>query len=485
MYKTLSFFFTVFLVLAAYFQIPELMQYDSKRILQLILFVVIGFVLLLSFFQKARNNQSDYSLDEIKVSRFVYVSTVLLFIFGLTSVLQASNFKYAFLEFSLFFLLLTLIISIAPKSLKEHYFLGRLILFIALIYSSLYIVIFFGNYISSFLNPMITIWPEKYNFILTINGVELTGKETLYFDNIRFFNHTQIWTLPLLVGLLTYFQKERTNFFIKALLFFLISCWWMLILAATARGAILGILLSLTVLAFIWRKDALAFVKNSLTSLGTGGILYYLLFILPVDSIGRTIFRISSSRPNRFAAAIEAWWQNPFFGLGPMHYAKIGEAQFVGHPHNFYLQFLSEWGIFSFIAFLSLLIAGWLLLYKNSFKTKETSSNRLIFLTFAWSIMAGLAYAFFSGVMMTPMSQIWFVLITAWFIGYKRYDMSIKNNWFINYKYIYLAYIFFLIMVVWMVYEDVFSLADSYSAYLTNYPDSIFHPRFWVQGLFE
>ncbi|MEX0661119.1 MAG: O-antigen ligase family protein [Balneolaceae bacterium] len=345
-------------------------------------------------------------------------------------------------------------------------------------------VIFLGNYISSFFNPMIALWPEKYNFILTIDGVDLKGKEVLYFDNKRFFNHTQTWTLPLLVGLLTYLQKQNYEKIIRGLLFLLTACWWMLLFVTTGRGAIFGIVVSLILLAVIWRKDVYAFVKNTVLSLSAGGVLYYVMFILPVDKIGQTIFRIESSRPFRFLGALEVWWQNPLFGLGPMHYAQIGKSQFVGHPHNFYLQFLSEWGIFAFIALACLAVTGMIFIYKNYSKTKEASRNRIIYITLTWSLLAGLIHAFFSGVMMTPMSQMWFVLIVAWFLGYGRKIIA-DNVIGIRFNYLTMIYVFFLIIVLWMVSYDIFNLTEIYEKYLTDYPHQSFKPRFWVQGLFE
>lgn len=475
---------SVFLILTPYFQLPEIYQYDTKRIFQLVLFLLIGFVIFISVIKNVKRESVLTSERLFLGSKFTVTCLFIIFSVGLFSLLLATNIRYATLEFSFFFLLFVLVYLLAPATLKQHHLLGNLIFGTALIYSTLYIVIFFGNYISSFFNPMIAMWPEKYDFTITINTVELIGKEVLYFDNIRFFNHTQIWTLPLLVGLLTYFQRNNLNKLIGVLLFLLISFWWMLLLVTAGRGAAFGIIVSLCMITILWKKDMYALLKNAVLTFVTGGALYYFLFIFPVDSIAQTIFRIESSRPYRFIGALEVWWQNPIFGLGPMHYAEIDKSQFVGHPHNFYLQLLSEWGIIAFIAFLSLIFVGLKFVYKNYEITNTLSNNRIIYSTFTWSLMAGLIYAFFSGVMMTPMSQMWFVLIAAWFLGYRR--KSITNHVIsIRYNHLYLLYFFFLFIVIWMVSYDVFNLTEIYEKYLTDYPHQSFKPRFWVQGLFE
>jgi hypothetical protein len=125
---------------------------------------------------------------------------------------------------------------------KTALFFGKVIFLTAVIYTGLYIIIFFGNYIISFIDPMVLLWPNKYDFSIIYDGVEYHGKEILYFVNIRFFNHTQTWTLPVLIGLLTFLQKKNWDKSIRAILFFLISFWWMLLIASTGRGAMFGII---------------------------------------------------------------------------------------------------------------------------------------------------------------------------------------------------------------------------------------------------
>jgi len=484
MQKSIVGILSVFLILAAYLQLPDLYQYDSKRILQLLVLFAIGLILLISISKNIISNRYLASKKLPKLNLFS-ICVIVLFIAGAISVVMASNFRYALLEFSFLFLLFSLLIILAPSNLRQHYFLGKMIFGTAIVFSGLYIVIFFGNYISSFFNPMIALWPEKYNFALTINGVELIGREVLYFDNVRFFNHIQTWTLPILVGFLTYIQKKNYDLLSRGILFLLICCWWMLILATTGRGSFFGIIVSLITITIIWRKEVYKFVSNSFLSLSVGGLLYYLLFILPVDTIGQTILRIESSRPYRFLGALEVWWQNPFFGLGPMHYAQIGESQFVGHPHNFYLQFLSEWGIFAFLALLAIIIIGMLFVYKNYYKTLGQSNNRIIYITLTWSLCAGLIHAFFSGVIMTPLSQIWLVLIIAWFYGYKKRRKENTSGVIIRFNFVSIFYLVFLISTLWAVYYDIFNLIEMYSEYASNYPGRKFYPRFWVQGLFD
>lgn len=484
MFKTQLYIVVVFLIFATFFQIPDLSQYDSKRILQLFVLTFIGVLFVFSTVRKTVLPADNSLLKNITGSKITFITVAVLFVTGLISVCLSSNYQYALLEFSFLFLLFALIFAIPTSTLKKHYFLGRLTIVTALIFSALYTTIFLGNYISSFFDPMIAQWPQKHNFLIIVDGIEVAGKEILYFDHKRYFNHTQTWTLPLLLGTITYIRQKEWDLSIQGTLFILTSFWWMLLIATGGRGTAFGVIVSLLLLLAIFRSELIKLLKVTLSTLLFGWLLHVVLFSFSSGGTSQNILRTESSRFYRWEGALEVWWQNPLFGLGPMHYAKIGDSQFVGHPHNFYLQFLSEWGIFAFIALVILLVVCTKFVLINGINTKKHSPNRTIYLTFTWTILAAFIHAFFSGVMMTPMSQMWFVLIAAWFIGYNRRETSISNKWSLNLEYVKITYLILLIVVVFLVYDDALNLANRYSEYFDKFPNTNVYPRFWGQGLF-
>lgn len=477
---------SVFLVLTAYTQLPDLMQYDSKRILQIFILIVAGILVLVSIIKAYLNKDVKSPTTYFEVSKPPVVAMAILFLAGLISVFLSTNIQFALLEFTFLFLLLSLAFSIAPRTRNNHYFLGRLILGTALIYSLTYIIIFFGNYISSFLNPMITLWPEKYNFIINVDGKELMGKEVLYFDHKRFFNHTQTWTLPLLVGLTAFYTCKEQKKLQTILLTVLASFWWMLIFASGGRGSMLSLVLSIGILTMIWGRDLIPFLKFGSISL-VFGALHYLIFFkwIPSSNATSPLLRSSDSgRLDMWQGALESWLQTPLFGIGPMHYSKLESAPFFAHPHNFYIQFVTEWGLFAFIA-LAFLI-GFLVKYivDNYPDKNQKFQSRFLYISVSWSLSAALIHAFFSGVFHTPMSQLWFVLLISWLLGFNRKKSSVTQfNTF--QRYASFIYVVLILIVSLIVYDDVLTIYQGYEEYISNYPESKFYPRFWGQGLFD
>jgi len=486
MNKIIPVLLSVFLVLTAFIQLPDLMQYDSKRVMQIVILFVIGLLVLVSIIKSYLNKDVKSFTTCSHVSKSPVAATAILFLTGLMSVFLSTNIQFALLEFTFLFLLLSLAVLIAPRRRKTHHFSGRLILGTTLIYSLIYIIIFFGNYISSFYEPMITLWPNKYDFSLLINGIEFHGKEVLYFDHKRFFNHTQTWTLPLLVGLTAFYKRKEHEKLQSILLIVLASFWWMLIFASGGRGSMLSLILSLGILTMIWGKDLIPFLKFGSISLVLGALNYLIIFRwIPSSNADLPLLRSSDSgRLDMWQRALESWLQNPLFGIGPMHYSKLESAPTFAHPHNFYIQFLTEWGLIAFIA-LAFLI-GFLVknVIDNYPDKNQKFQSRFLYISVSWSLSAALIHAFFSGVFHTPLSQIWFVLLISWLIGFNRKKSSGTQFNTVR-RYASFTYVVLILIVSSIVYDDVLTIYQGYEEYISNYPESKFYPRFWRQGLFE
>lgn len=487
MQKTICVLLAGFLIFTPYLNIPDYLHYDNKRLLQLCIFGTIGLLVLYKFFSKKNEYQIDNHNQRLGYSNYLISGFLILFSTGIISAFLSYSIEYALLEFVIFFLLLSLLFILKPLNQKTHLFLGKIILASATIYSGLYLVLFFGNYISSFYNPMITLWPDKYNFSIMINEIELQGKETLFFTHKRFFNHTQTWTIPILVGFICYHRyKFSDQWVISALLILLASFWWMLIFASGGRGSVLSLVLSVIVLSIIWRKDLIPFLKYGSVSLAISTLFYFIFFKLIPNSNGNMpLLRSSDSgRLNMWQVAMESWWQNPFFGIGPMHYSKLETDPFFAHPHNFYIQFLTEWGIIAFIALVFIIVILIKNVIDNYPEENQKFQTKFLYISVSWSLSAALIHAFFSGVFHTPMSQVWFVLMTGWLLGFNRKKNSASQS-FPLHRYASFTFVALLLITAFLVYDDAFSIYQGYEEYLTNYPESKFYPRFWGQGLFN
>ncbi|WP_101071898.1 O-antigen ligase family protein [Rhodohalobacter barkolensis] len=474
---------TVFLIFGTYPHLSDFSLYDSKRILQLAVLTIIGlFFCVIGIVSK--RSYINFTINNLKFkNRILGLNFVLVVLLFSTSVsILLSNYPEKAVVDVLFHLILLLLAYLVSSTfLKEHYWLGKVIYITALSYVGLYIVLFIGNYISSFLNPLISVWPNNVDYSIDIGDISMLGKEVLFFVNRRFFNHTQTWTFPLIIGLFVFFKRSKDYKNFTPLIFIIISLWWMMLFQSGGRGTTLSIFVAA---AFLWafsRKDFTPFVRPLIVSSLAGWGLKYLLFDLPFSGSGQAVLRTQNNRTFRWEGALEVWWENPFFGIGPGHYGEIGPTQFVGHPHNYYLQILSEWGVFAFICISILFFVAASFAWKKFEETKPGSTNRLNFLVMSWVFIAACCHAFFSGVMHTPLSQMWLVLILAWFIGYykREYNYKFKTD-----RVPVMAYVISLAIVLYIVIPDVLTLSDMYQAYAEQYPGQSLYPRFWGQGLF-
>ncbi|MEX1011105.1 MAG: O-antigen ligase family protein [Balneolaceae bacterium] len=474
-----------FLVLSPWFSLPGLGLYDSKRVFQLILFGVLA-IWYMCCWLKNREYSDRYDCQPV-LGRAGLSAILLVIIGGAVSVFGSYRMDIAILEFSLFLLLILFVFRMAPLNRMEHFRLGRIIFGTALLYLLLYLTLFTGNYILSLQSSSVPLWPGRMSWMVMMDGEMWSPKEVLYFANRRFFNHTQTWTLPILIALLALWHRKGYSRRVLWALFFSISLWWALLLASGGRGTLFGVLLSLVLLWLLFGRQVTRMAVQTLGSLGVGWVLYTVLFRwIPDVMEGAPIARIGSSgRYALWERSIEQWISAPFFGIGPMHFARMtGENPTLAHPHNFYLQFLSEWGALATAGLICLLYlsARGALRYGKAGIFRE--ENRLIYIGMFWAMLAAWIHAGFSGVMHTPLSQIWLLLIAAWLIGYARYNGSDRQPVLPAAAAALLILMFTVIVFVYAV-PEIGSLSEGYKEYLERFEHRNLYPRFWEQGLFE
>ncbi|MDX1590604.1 MAG: hypothetical protein R3283_01495, partial [Balneolaceae bacterium] len=286
MSKIYYFILSAYLILGPYLRLPGLRYHDSQRIWQIVILSLISLGFLYQWFilnlgkKKTQVNSSIQNPSSIAL--------IGIFIVGFISVLFSEYIEYALLEFTFTFLIIFFVILLSPSSQFDHYHLGRFIFITSLIYSSIYVIIFIGNYITSYIDPMVLLWPEKITYTITIGNTTLTGKDVLYFSNKRFFNHTQTWTFPILFSMITFFKAKRsewTNLEV-GLLFFLASMWWVLVFASGGRGTLVAVLGSAIIVLIVFKRDARQYLKAVFSTLIAGSVAYLLLFIvLPASRV--------------------------------------------------------------------------------------------------------------------------------------------------------------------------------------------------------
>ena len=321
---------------------------------------------------------------------------------GVLSAAHAENVQYAFMDVSLYMGLAGAVLIVAAASLAHQERLRALLLWGVVLCVSLYMLTWGYSWLQHSVHGRMLVWPD-------IN---------LGFPNIRFFNHLQTWTLPLLV--LPLFLLPKRQVIAKAALSFLCCGWWMLLFTSGGRGTVFGLIVASIAVAVLFRARAIRWLGVQGAAAAVGGILYGILYY---TSASRSLLhRSATSDSGRFdywAFALEQIQSAPLLGVGPMHYAVYPESM-GGHPHNAVLQFAAEWGLIA--ATLLVFIAAWALVawVRQSIhvaRSEDDARRTQVRVALTASLLAALAHTMVSGLVVAPMSQLLLVLVVGWAMG--------------------------------------------------------------------
>ncbi|WP_395261857.1 O-antigen ligase family protein [Halalkalibaculum sp. DA3122] len=470
------------MVLVTSFSITNVSYFNQKKIAQSVIlcFSSILFVYFL------------YKTKLVGLNSRVWVGLTIILVFGTVSSTLAPLPQWAFLQVGWYLLIgqLLFLCSYLYQEDKEHYIRVVLIGLIAL--CVLYLTRVYADYITGLLNDNWTTWPEQNRIELRKNGVLLNPSAYLGFNHVRFFNHIQTWTLPLLAFAYLYF-KDRIIPGLQYLLLFFISSWWMLVFAADARGTMVASTLGLLTIVILFRKRCIPVAKVYLITAAAGLVLYLSLFLLPQNGGREILSRFGDS------GRLDVWWftieqimKHPFLGLGPMHFSYMGINPPWSTPHNFILQTAAEWGIPAVILATVLVTAGLVKFIKQSLHLSENEMDpRWLMWRIALiaSITAALAHSMVSGIFNSSLSQLLFTIIGGAIIG--EYFLCSNRELFrertrISYMTIIIIGLLGIntVFVGYRVASDIPRLNERKKEFFEKF-DTPFklYPRFWHQGM--
>ncbi len=445
----------------------SLLAFDGKRSIELLL---ISLALLNTCVASIPVSDSLYFNLAGRQQRVLVVIMLLLVL----SCLYSANHNRAFLEASLylglffFCLFLAKIAKEKPHSIQVFFF----ITFAAA--ALLYQTNFFSAFLASFIENIPLQWPEPFSG----------------FSNVRFFNQYQIWSISLLALPLLIHPKldKRLLIFLKIIAI----GWAVLLFASGSRGAIGSVCIAMILTLIIFKNHAKPLLKLNSLILLAGAIAYLLLFKLipplldnqvtmgwrPIEQLSHTSDRIAL-----WQFAIQYIVDNPWLGIGPMHYAYY-PGPTNAHPHNSLLQWACEMGVPSTLLALSLIFSGLYSWVKKFYKL--TNSESLYVPSHLWiglfcTLCSGLIYSLVSGVIVMPLSQIMMVLIIGWMLGIYFQDQQSKPV-------SQLQHISFMLLagatLITLTYTALPSLLPRLNSYTElpyqDYP--IIAPRFWQIG---
>ena len=397
---------------------------------------------------------------------------------GLLSSALAPIPFYGFLEVSHYGLLFVVAGIVATEIRRAPKWTQRALLSIVTLSAGLYAVYF----------------AVGYGAHLTIENVEPWPAGGTNYANIRLFNHYQTWTLPLLTGVfLSLPRRWRVG---KGLAFGLVALLWALVFASNVRGTIaaMGVTAIAIGLLFRWRAKNWLLVQVAGLLFGFG--LYHLLFSQtgtapPVaDKFGNPdqYFR----RLQHWRVCLEMAWANPVLGIGPMHYAWLpGQPTEPASPHSALMQWLAEWGVPSTITMVGLTVwGGWRWMkQEREVETTTIGSPEALGIALVASVLAGAAHSMVSGLILSPLSQMFLALVGGWSWGrYQRSEVaargaSSQRNLSTRSHVLLGALLLGAMAVVGSGLKDLSAIEERRSAFIeaTDYQNRLF-PRYWTQG---
>ncbi|GAB7528854.1 O-antigen ligase family protein [Pseudomonas sp. 3A(2025)] len=370
--------------------------HDQQRLAQLI--IGCSSLAILVFFAIKK---PLISVFEVRTKFLIF----LIILGGVISSLNAHQPAWALVELSVFLLCGGIALSLTQQRLHYGAKLDGLLICFVVFICGLKAFQFFSSTVAAFMTSASVIDTD-----LLLDG----------FSNKRFYGQFQTFTLPLLVLPLLYPNRWSS----KALLFGLLSSWWLIAVTGGTRGTWLGMGASLLIALSLGRAGRY-WAAWQLAAAAVGVLLFVGLFSAMPVWLGMSVDNFAGDRLSTSLSAREILWQqawnmikeHPLLGFGPMHFADTWNA--VGaHPHQAILQWASEWGVPSTLIVMGLalhgLVATWRLLRKRALSNEPVDLLRLCLAT---SLVGAMTQAMVDGVIVMPYSQLWLALVVGWLLA--------------------------------------------------------------------
>lgn len=469
----------VLIVLPSYSPFFDI-SYNSQRVFIIIILALTGIFTILG---------KDVFSVFFVFSERTQASIAILFVLGIIAATASNHIFMSFLEVGLFALLITAIVFTAQ--FVKHYedrFMTAVLAAIAIMVT-VYVANVAYGYIQGFFILGFPTWPSTNFLQLYSNGKPIYTEPFLGFVHVRFLNHLHTWSLPLFALMVVSIPKRKWA--VKYSVFVLSALWWMLVFAADARGTMLSSTLSFVFVVLLFRKQIIEWIKVFAGG-AAAGLIFYFFFFKFLQTGGKTIMSRygDSGRLQMWENALNLILQNPFFGVGPMHYADYTHGFPFAAPHNIYLQFASEWGLIAFGILVFICISSyiaWIKFCRGEIKKGDDSIQLSVMAALTASITAAAIHGFFSGIINTPMSQVLMVIVLGWAIGFYQTKKTVINGAGQEFKWrTVIAKTTILIAVIytgsitWYSYQR---LDESRQIYLDQSDRTILYPRFWDHGI--
>ncbi|MDG4866929.1 O-antigen ligase family protein [Guyparkeria sp. 1SP6A2] len=319
---------------------------------------------------------------------------------GLLSSVSSPLPAWAILEISLYILIYAAILVLANAFKVASLRREHLIAIFIVLPVGLYSLGAVAGLVAAFLNSLPISYPEP------VSG----------FANIRFFNQFQSWTLPFLAA--AFLLPSPTPLVRRGLwqIFVLVLglFFWTLLWRTLGRGALYAAGGATVLVGLFMGAAGRRFAATTVLLAGLGLLAFLVMFAAEYfGGIGARL--VNTESPGRlylWTLGLELIRENPWLGIGPMHFAAVDNLV-AAHPHSAPLQWAIEWGLPAALvmtAFLCGLGIRWFRFAVE--KARAGDQNEAIWIVaLTASMAAGAAHSLVSGIVVMPASQLMLVVV--------------------------------------------------------------------------
>ncbi|WP_105187895.1 O-antigen ligase family protein [Pseudoalteromonas sp. T1lg48] len=254
-----------------------------------------------------------------------------------------------------------------------------------------------------------------------------------HFNNIRYLNHMQVATLPILLASLTFCSSSYRKY-----LYLLIALNFIVAIFSGARGALLAFFLTIALFSLIDKK-------NSLKVVGLLIVIALLNLLASADS-GEYLTRTTSSgRIHLWLSTIqELKLENLVIGITPGIFDSSIANLKLNHPHNSILQLTYSYG---FIAAMCVVGAYLYPIWKHRHLVKKSLKINLL----SSILLSSGLLSLFSGVFVNPLSQLY--LAAIWGLLMSQTLPPQDNKLKIEFRVIKTLFAFVLAITCWLSFD--------------------------------
>lgn len=342
----------------------------------------------------------------------------------------------------------------------------------------------------------------NYGLAISESNPEIDRTVAWGFTNIRYWSHLASWLIPLIAA--AQCAGSDSNLPVVRVLFSVAGAtWWWILFSTSARGSFLGLLLGSLVVVFVFRRQALAWLRALGLQFTGGAILWLALTVLlPWYLFGAADLReVDVDSSGRMPMWHEAWVMslNNFpLGMGPQAWLTVssfteayGHSKSYGHPHNMYLLWAAEYGWISILAFTIAAIGISRLLLVRGLEHRVECRDASLIAAFTASFIAACVHASVSAVFLAPASMLTGFLVLTLFLAQLQAPLSDQSRASLPSFPAVIRLLAGAALIVLMVAVPAW-MQETWRYYKDNMEDrltykgqgSIYSPRFWSHGDF-